>query len=118
MQEAMARTCIREGASLIIGHHPHIVQGIDIIDDVPVIYSLGNLCFGGTINLTGYDAVIARVYVSFGNQNPETKIELIPIQTSSQSTDKINDYRPVPAEEATAATILKNIQYDTGFLVP
>ena len=118
MQEAMARTCIREGASLIIGHHPHIVQGIDIIDDVPVIYSLGNLCFGGTINLTGYDAVIARVYVSFGNQNPETKIELIPIQTSSRSTDKINDYRPVPAEEATAATILKNIQYDTGFLVP
>ena len=118
MQEAMARTCIREGADLVIGHHPHVVQGIDIIEGVPVIYSLGNLCFGGTINLSGYDAMLARITVSFDGEKPETKTELIPIQTSSRSAEKINDFRPVRAEGPAADVVMNKVQADTGFRIP
>ena len=118
MQEAMARTCVREGADLVIGHHPHVVQGIDIIEGVPVIYSLGNLCFGGTINLSGYDAMLARVTVSFDGEKPETKTELIPIQTSSRSAENINDFCPVRAEGPAADVVMNKVQADTGFRIP
>jgi poly-gamma-glutamate capsule biosynthesis protein CapA/YwtB (metallophosphatase superfamily) len=41
-----ARLMISLGADVIIGHHPHIMQGIELIDDRPVIYSVGNFAFG------------------------------------------------------------------------
>lgn len=44
-QEQLAHTLVAAGADLIIGHHPHVVQGIEIIDDVVVLYSLGNTIF-------------------------------------------------------------------------
>lgn len=40
------------GADLIIGAHPHVLQGMEYIDDVPVIYSLGNFLFGSSIPRT------------------------------------------------------------------
>jgi poly-gamma-glutamate synthesis protein (capsule biosynthesis protein) len=118
MQEAMARTCIREGANLVIGHHPHVVQGIDFIENIPVIYSLGNLCFGGTINLSGYDAMIVRASIFFESGKPETKTELIPIKTSSRYSENVNDFRPIPAEDIEKEIIRMKVQADTGFLLP
>lgn len=44
-QRAWAKRLIAEGADLIVGHHPHVVQSKDITDNVPVYYSLGNLIF-------------------------------------------------------------------------
>jgi poly-gamma-glutamate synthesis protein (capsule biosynthesis protein) len=44
-QAELATTFINQGADLIIGHHPHVVQGIDFINDTVVFYSLGNYIF-------------------------------------------------------------------------
>ncbi len=44
-QERIARELVALGFDVIIGHHPHVVQDIQIIDGVPVFYSLGNLIF-------------------------------------------------------------------------
>jgi poly-gamma-glutamate synthesis protein (capsule biosynthesis protein) len=44
-QEALAREWITAGADLIVGGHPHVVQDAQIINGVPVFYSLGNLIF-------------------------------------------------------------------------
>lgn len=44
-QELLARELVVAGADLIIGHHPHVVQDIAIIDGVVVFYSLGNYIF-------------------------------------------------------------------------
>lgn len=44
-QERLAQQLVTAGTDLIIGHHPHVVQGIYMVDDVPVIYSLGNTIF-------------------------------------------------------------------------
>ena len=35
----------RAGADMIIGHHPHVPQGIQITEGVPICYSLGNFVF-------------------------------------------------------------------------
>lgn len=44
-QKKLATELIELGADLIVGHHPHVVQNIDLINDVPVFYSLGNYVF-------------------------------------------------------------------------
>lgn len=44
-QRDLARAYVDAGADLIIGAHPHVLQGIDYVDDVPVFYSLGNFWF-------------------------------------------------------------------------
>ena len=44
-QRQLAEKFVKYGADLVIGHHPHVVQDIDLIDGVPVFYSLGNYIF-------------------------------------------------------------------------
>lgn len=42
---ALARGLVRAGADAVIGHHPHVPQGIEWVDGRPVLYSLGNFIF-------------------------------------------------------------------------
>ncbi len=44
-QADLARNLVASGVDAIIGHHPHVVQDIVMVDDVPVFYSLGNFIF-------------------------------------------------------------------------
>jgi poly-gamma-glutamate capsule biosynthesis protein CapA/YwtB (metallophosphatase superfamily) len=44
-QEAFARALIVRGIDAVVGHHPHVVQDIGMVDGVPVFYSLGNYVF-------------------------------------------------------------------------
>lgn len=44
-QREAAEIFVENGADLIVGHHPHVVQDIDLINGVPVFYSLGNFIF-------------------------------------------------------------------------
>jgi poly-gamma-glutamate synthesis protein (capsule biosynthesis protein) len=45
VQERLAQTLLAAGADLIVGHHPHVVQPIQVTDTAVVAYSLGNLLF-------------------------------------------------------------------------
>lgn len=45
-QPLLARTAIDAGADLVIGHHPHILQGVERYKDGVILYSLGNFAFG------------------------------------------------------------------------
>lgn len=44
-QRELAREYVKAGADLIIGAHPHVLQGFEYVDGVPVMYSLGNFWF-------------------------------------------------------------------------
>ncbi|MBR1683893.1 MAG: CapA family protein [Clostridia bacterium] len=46
-QERYAKEVIDAGADLVIMHHPHVLQGMDIYKNRSICYSLGNFCFGG-----------------------------------------------------------------------
>ena len=45
-QQVYAHRAIRAGADLVIGHHPHIWQGLEWYRKRLIAYSLGNFCFG------------------------------------------------------------------------
>lgn len=40
--ETFAHECIDEGADVFVGHGPHVVRGIEVYDDAPIFYSVGN----------------------------------------------------------------------------
>lgn len=42
---AVLRGLVRAGADAVIGHHPHVPQGIEWVDGKPILYSLGNFVF-------------------------------------------------------------------------
>ncbi|MGH6960549.1 MAG: CapA family protein, partial [Dongiaceae bacterium] len=44
-QRPLARALVEAGADVIVGHHPHMLHGIEVIDGRPVFYSLGNFLF-------------------------------------------------------------------------
>lgn len=44
-QIELAHKMVDNGADLIIGHHPHILQGIEFYEETPILYSIGNFIF-------------------------------------------------------------------------
>jgi poly-gamma-glutamate synthesis protein (capsule biosynthesis protein) len=64
-QEELARSFIQAGADAIIGGHTHCLQGIDVIDGVPVFYSLGNFYFSQEAAMPeDYDTGVAQLILS------------------------------------------------------
>lgn len=56
----LAHLCIDMGADLVVGHHPHVVQGVESYHGVPIFYSLGNFTFASYSEsaLVGMAAVV------------------------------------------------------------
>lgn len=49
-QRTAAQKFIEAGANLIVGNHPHVIQDVEIINNVPVFYALGNFVFDQTFS--------------------------------------------------------------------
>jgi poly-gamma-glutamate synthesis protein (capsule biosynthesis protein) len=74
-QRQFAHRAIRAGADLIVGHHPHVLQGIERYRGGVIAYSLGNFIFGGNSRHT-YRTAVLEVRL---NKSGE-KYKLIPVQ--------------------------------------
>ncbi len=97
VQKNMAHFAIDEGADLIIGHHPHVVQSVEKYNDKYIFYSLGNFAFGGNSNPSDKDTMIVQAQYKFENDNlTDMGIKIIPAKVSS--VNHKNDYCPTPAE--------------------
>ncbi|MDO5023114.1 MAG: CapA family protein, partial [Eubacteriales bacterium] len=116
LQEQMAHTAIDAGANLVVGTHTHVVQGVEKYNNGIILYSLGNLVFGGNHNLTEFDAVIAKLRLDFKNYVLKgTSLELIPIHTSSSF--EYNDFKPVLAQGEAKQAILNRIAADSNIII-
>lgn len=97
-QKALSRYAVRKGANLVLGHHPHVLQGIETYRGAYIVYSLGNFCFGGNTNPTDKDTMIFQQKFTFeGNKllQKESPAKVIPCSLSSRPD--INNYQPKPA---------------------
>ena len=83
-QRTLAKGYIDAGADLIIGAHPHVLQGFEYYKGVPICYSLGNYLFG---NRTGETLLLNA---TFGDNN-ELSIQLIPCERIDGILTKIQD---------------------------
>lgn len=93
-QEMLAKYAIDLGADLVVGHHPHVLQGIDEYNGKYIVYSLGNFCFGGNRNPSDKDTIIFQQTFTIVNAElvVDDNINIVPCSLSS-STSR-NDYQP------------------------
>lgn len=112
-QTNLAHRVIDLGADLVIGHHPHVVQGVEKYKGKYICYSLGNFCFGGNPNPSDKDSMIFRQTFSFreGVAGNTDDYEIIPCSISSVSGE--NDYCPTPLEGDEKARVKEKIQSRT-----
>lgn len=116
-QELIAHMIIDAGADCVIGHHPHVVQGIEIYNGKPIFYSLGNLCFGGNLTPKDYDGLIVQLQLDFHQQAIQSvSATLIPVMTSGVQ-DGTTNFQPVIAEGEDKARILERIQFDSEITI-
>ena len=107
-QENIAKYAIDNGADMIIGHHPHILQGIECYKGKYIFYSLGNFVFGGNKNPKDKDTLIAQLTFHLeNNKMTETNLNLIPCSLSSET--ERNDYKPIVLEGNEKERVLKKI---------
>lgn len=78
-QRTMAKQYIDAGADLVIGSHPHVLQGIEYYNGKPIVYSLGNYIFGHTIDRT------VLLDVKIDEQN-SCNLRIIPCETKDAYT--------------------------------
>ncbi|NLG25691.1 MAG: CapA family protein, partial [Clostridiales bacterium] len=101
---------VDRGADLVLGHHPHVVNGIEVYKGVNIVYSLGNFSFGGKRNPKDKDTFIFQQ--QFTVQDGEilsTEPSVIPCRITSSSS--YNNYQPTPVTGQAADQILKKIEY-------
>lgn len=90
-----ARRFIDSGADIIIGHHPHVLHGIEQYKGKYIAYSIGNFAFGGNAVTSSPETIILRV--SFGLVEGEftvTGISAVPCHITGTRT-RWNDYQPM-----------------------
>ena len=106
----IGRYAIRNGADLVLGAHPHVVQGIEEYMGRFIVYSLANFSFGGNANPPDQDSFIFQQTFSFydGVLLPDSEKNVIPIFVSSVRYR--NDFQPTVAEGADAERILARIE--------
>lgn len=81
-QRQLGKAYIDAGADMVIGAHPHVLQGIEYYNGKPIIYSLGNYIFNQEINST----VLLKTTITPEN---EITLQLIPAYASGAKTQKM-----------------------------
>ena len=85
------------GADLVIGTHPHVLQGIEEYNGGTIAYSLGNFSFGGNDAPADMDTIIYQQTFTFKGDEKRSEINIIPCTISSAYTSGKNNYQPTPA---------------------
>lgn len=81
---------------LIVGSHPHVLQPMEIVNGVPIVYSLGNFCYSAN-TYPENKTIIFQVMLSREGEEITTATRIIPcyVYTGSQ-----NNFQPAVIEDA------------------
>ena len=115
-QTRFAHHAIDYGADLVVGTHPHVLQGIEVYKNRLILYSLGNFSFGG--NNRPFEAsiptAVMQVRLVFQkNALQSTQLTIHPFHATG--TQPYSNYQPVPVTGAEAREVMDIIQSDTPF---
>jgi len=93
----LARFTIDQGADLVVGHRPHVLQGAEVYKGRPIVYSLGNFIFGGNAR-SDYDTAVLKVSLKDRNM----KVEFLPVE--------VKKFQPSVVKGTAGDRILKHVE--------
>ncbi len=97
-QRKIAKTLVDAGADAIIGHHPHVVENIEMINGVPVLYSLGNFVFDQYFSPEVEQGLLVTLEIK---NSKNARLNLHPIQSKRS--------QPYLMEEKNSKEFLKDL---------
>ena len=109
-QIELAHAAIDTGAAAVIGSHPHVLQGIELYQGRPILYSLGNFVFGGNWDPKDKRTAMVRMEVDARGVRKTTVIPAF--------SDKFPDVpiQPYPAEGDAGEAVLDHLgEISKGF---
>ncbi len=128
IQEERSNTLVRFSADLVITNHPHVVQGIKIVSNRTVCYSLGNFVFGGNREirywpygnriLTSRYCLVVQARLDFDDDGTYLGQQIILYPAFTSDDPQKNNYQPYPVHGEDAATVIDAAQFDTDFQIP
>lgn len=106
-QVRLAHLAIDSGAHLVIGHHPHTIQSVEIYRNGLIFYSLGNFVFG-SYSHKGVEGMMAMVVFSMLDDGGYAvkSARVVPLNVDNRFVH----FRPVPLKGADAEAALKEIE--------
>jgi len=105
-QRDLGKRLIDAGADLVVGHHPHVLQGVEEYNGKIIIYSLGNFSFGANRNPADKDTAVYQQTFTFIDGELQTDITAKIIPSRLSGHDTYNDFQPMIAEGEKASAIL------------
>lgn len=112
-QEDYAQFAIKAGADLVVMHHPHVVQGLDIINNRSVFYSLGNFCFGGNREVRALEALVAGVEMHFSDAGTYLGQQVTLHAAHISGTTPESNFQPVLVQGEAVQAVNQRIAQDT-----
>ena len=109
-QSALGHFVIDNGADLVLGHHPHVIQPVEKYNGKYIVYSLANFCFGGNHNPRDKDTFIYQQTFIFTDDNKlagSSEAKIIPCSVSSVSNH--NNFCPTVLEGEDARRVLQRV---------
>ena len=97
-----AHLAIDSGSDLVLGHHPHVLQGLEIYKNKLIAYSLGNFAFG-SYSQYARDSIILKVHLS---QDGLLFGQCVPINVDNSEVE----FQPQPVSGERAAAIISKLQ--------
>ncbi|WP_051671541.1 CapA family protein [Oribacterium sp. P6A1] len=141
VQKTLAHDIVDAGADLVIGAHPHVLQGIEYYNGVPIVYSLGNFVFGSSIPSTALlrvtiddaeeaegDTTGSAVPEEAGDSNPsdektsvekafDVQLKLIPGKSSAGYTEKLDSAADIAGVYSYITGISEGVSIDGNGVV-
>lgn len=101
---------------LIVGAHPHVLQPLEVVNNVPIMYSVGNFCFAGN-NYPENKTVIFKANLTKNEDGTiKTETEVIPCYVY---TGSFNNWQPaIVTDEADKADIMSMINTPVDYWTP
>lgn len=87
VQLSTGREYLDAGADIIIGAHPHILQGIEYYNGKPIVYSLGNYWF----NNKDIDTILLNIHFYGDDTEESIELEIIPAIQSNTRTQIVTE---------------------------
>ena len=108
-QVPLGRATVDAGADLVIGHHSHRMNPIEVYKGKYICYSLGNFSFAGNTRPDDMDTFIfqQRFRVTADGEARDEGFRVIPCSISSQAN--VNDFKPTPKADEAAQTLLERL---------
>lgn len=101
-QVQLAHAAIDAGASAVLGHHPHVLQGVERYKDGVILYSLGNFAFGSFSNTATRSAIAQLTF----RDRQWRELRMIPLNVKNAEVV----FQPKPLVGPDAAEVVEHMQ--------